>query len=64
MDGSRSAEPLCVTRGVVSDFEDWMRLRGLSESSIKKYEGAISGAMSEWAIDGGAGLWMGLLLLF
>lgn len=34
-------------------FEDWMRLRGLSESSVKKYEGAISGAMSEWAIDGG-----------
>jgi len=34
-------------------FEDWMRLRGLSESSVKKYEGAVSGAMSEWAIDGG-----------
>ena len=34
-------------------FEDWMRLRGLSESSVKKYEGAINGAMSEWAIDGG-----------
>ncbi|MGH1540275.1 MAG: HNH endonuclease [Arenicella sp.] len=34
-------------------FEDWMRLRGLSESSVKKYEGAISGAMSEWAMDGG-----------
>lgn len=30
-----------------------MRLRGLSESSVKKYEGAVSGAMSEWAIDGG-----------
>lgn len=34
-------------------FEKWMRLRGLSESSVKKYEGAVSGAMSEWAIDGG-----------
>lgn len=34
-------------------FEDWMRFRGLSESSVKKYEGALSGAMSEWAIEGG-----------
>lgn len=34
-------------------FEDWMRLRGLSDSSVKKYEGAVSGAMSEWAIEGG-----------
>ena len=34
-------------------FEDWMRLRGLSESSVKKYDGAVSGAMSEWAVDGG-----------
>ncbi|MBY4678968.1 HNH endonuclease [Marinobacterium arenosum] len=34
-------------------FENWMRLRGLSESSVKKYEGAVSGVMSEWAIDGG-----------
>ncbi|MCG7938891.1 MAG: HNH endonuclease [Candidatus Thiodiazotropha lotti] len=33
-------------------FEEWMRYRGLSESSVKKYEGAISGAMTEWAIDG------------
>jgi hypothetical protein len=30
-----------------------MKLRGLSESSVKKYEGAVSGAMSKWAIDGG-----------
>lgn len=30
-----------------------MKHRGLSESSVKKYEGAVSGAMSEWAIDGG-----------
>jgi len=34
-------------------FEDWMRLRGLSASSVKKYEGAVSGAMSEWAIAEG-----------
>jgi putative restriction endonuclease len=34
-------------------FEGWMRLRGLSESSVKKYEGAVSGVMSEWAIEGG-----------
>lgn len=34
-------------------FKDWMKLRGLSESSVKKYEGAISGVMSEWAIKGG-----------
>lgn len=34
-------------------FEDWMRHRGLSESSAKKYEGAITGAMSEWAVNGG-----------
>lgn len=30
-----------------------MRHRGLSDSSVKKYEGAVSGVMSEWAIDGG-----------
>ena len=34
-------------------FESWMRLRGLSESSVKKYEGAVSGVMSEWAINSG-----------
>lgn len=34
-------------------FEEWMRHRGLSESSILKYEGAISGAMTDWAIAGG-----------
>lgn len=34
-------------------FEDWMRLRGLSLSSVKKYDGAIKGPMSEWAIEGG-----------
>lgn len=34
-------------------FEEWMRHRGLSESSVKKYEGAVNGVMSEWAIQGG-----------
>lgn len=34
-------------------FEDWLRHRGLSESSVLKYEGALSGAMSQWAIEGG-----------
>lgn len=33
-------------------FEDWMILRGLSLSSVKKYDGAIKGPMSEWAIEG------------
>jgi putative restriction endonuclease len=44
----------CVTkwRKVVT-FEDWMRYRGLSESSVKKYEGAVSGTMSKWAVDSG-----------
>ena len=34
-------------------FEQWRRHRGLAESSVKKYEGAVGGVMSEWAIDGG-----------
>ncbi len=34
-------------------FEDWMEYRGLSSSSVKKYEGAIRGALSEWAREGG-----------
>lgn len=32
-------------------FEDWMRHRGLSPSSVKKYYGAVGGVMSEWAMD-------------
>ncbi|PSS58859.1 HNH endonuclease [Pseudomonas sp. BBP2017] len=32
-------------------FEDWMRYKGLSLSSVKKYDGAVRGVMSEWAID-------------
>jgi putative restriction endonuclease len=35
------------------NFENWMQHRGLSASSVKKYEGAISGALSEWAMDNG-----------
>lgn len=34
-------------------FEDWMRHRGLSPSSVKKYDGAVRGVMSEWAMDNG-----------
>lgn len=34
-------------------FKDWLRHRGLSESSVLKYGGAIYGCMSEWAIEGG-----------
>jgi len=32
-------------------FEQWMKHRGLSESSVRKYTGAISGVLSEWAIE-------------
>jgi predicted restriction endonuclease len=34
-------------------FEDWMRHRGLSLSTVKKYDGAVRGVMSEWAMDNG-----------
>jgi putative restriction endonuclease len=34
-------------------FEDWMIHRGLTLSSAKKYDGAIRGVMSEWAISTG-----------
>lgn len=33
----------------MSNFESWMRERGLSESTIKKYDGAISGPLTSWA---------------
>lgn len=33
----------------MSYFEVWMRASGLSESSIRKYEGALSGVLSQWA---------------
>ena len=32
-------------------FEEWMRYKGLSSSSISKYEGAIRGVLANWAID-------------
>lgn len=34
-------------------FEDWMRHRGLSASSIEKYAGAIRGPLSSWAMKDG-----------
>lgn len=34
-------------------FEDWMRHRGLSPSSVKKYDSAVRGVMSKWAMDNG-----------
>jgi putative restriction endonuclease len=37
----------------MSYFEVWMRASGLSESSIKKYEGALSGVLSQWAQENG-----------
>ena len=38
-------------------FEDWMRHQGLSESSTRKYVGAIQGPLSAWAIENE--LWAG-----
>ncbi|MDD2608679.1 MAG: HNH endonuclease signature motif containing protein [Giesbergeria sp.] len=35
------------------NFEAWLRHQGLSASSVKKYESAVRGAMSQWAIDHG-----------
>lgn len=37
----------------MSYFEDWMKASGLSESSVKKYEGALSGVLSQWAQENG-----------
>jgi hypothetical protein len=34
-------------------FEDWMRHRGLSASTIAKYAGAIDGPLSTWATEAG-----------
>lgn len=34
-------------------FEQWMRHRGLAAASVKKYGGAISGVISQWATDNG-----------
>jgi aspartyl protease family protein len=33
------------------NFEDWMLHQGLSESSMRKYVGAIQGPLSAWAIE-------------
>lgn len=35
------------------NFYDWMIHKGLSKSSARSYDGAIRGALSEWAMDGG-----------
>lgn len=34
-------------------FENWMQFKGLSLSSVKKYDGAIRGPLSQWAVQGG-----------
>ena len=41
-------------------FEDWMRHQGLSESSTRKYVGAIQGPSTAWAIENE--LWAGPLI--
>jgi len=38
-----------TTGHCMSNFESWMRERGLSESTVKKYAGAISGPLTSWA---------------
>lgn len=35
------------------NFYDWMVRKGLSKSSARSYDGALRGALSEWAMDGG-----------
>ena len=37
----------------MSYFEDWMRKNGASERTIRHYEGAITGSISNWAISNG-----------
>lgn len=32
-------------------FEDWMRLRGLSDKTISNYAGTIKGPLSAWAVE-------------
>lgn len=34
-------------------FEDWLVRRGLSSSTAEKYAGAVSGPLSDWAIEHG-----------
>ncbi|MBB1341250.1 HNH endonuclease [Pseudoalteromonas sp. SR45-6] len=35
------------------NFSKWMFSTGLSESSVHKYNGAVDGVLSEWAVDSG-----------
>lgn len=35
------------------NFYDWMIHKGLSNSSARSYDGALRGALSKWAMDGG-----------
>lgn len=35
------------------NFYDWMIHKGLSKSSARSYDGALRGALSEWALDSG-----------
>lgn len=35
------------------NFHDWMSSEGVSESSLKKYELAVRGVLSDWAFDAG-----------
>lgn len=35
----------------MSYFEDWMRKKGLSEATIQKYEGAVTGSITQWACE-------------
>lgn len=35
------------------NFKEWMTNHGLSTSSVKKYDSAISGALTQWGIDAG-----------
>jgi len=34
-------------------FIDWMRHKGLSKSTILKYDGAINGVLNEWSLENG-----------
>lgn len=34
-------------------FDEWMTHKGLSNSTVLKYEGAINGSLSDWAIENG-----------
>ena len=34
-------------------FDEWMTHKGLSNSTVLKYDGAINGSLSDWAIENG-----------